>query len=149
MANVYKKGFCFWKKTVVEYNGNIDEYSGNAIVEQNDGSVCVTEKGLIHERSSCYLESNGTSSSKEQFPDGELVSKSKSIAIETSDGDRKVYDSSILAINSMEKSGDQVNIVKNGIFGKEVIDTIDANQISKIESENCNVCKATNPVYKD
>ena len=145
MTKVTKTGFGFWKQTVVEHNGRTDVYSGSAEVEKKGNSVCVTEKGLFSENSTCYLESSGNSNSGAVLPDGKLVGASKSIAIESTNGERKEYNSGFFSVNSMEKHGNQVQVVQNGIFGKKVIDTFDAKDVGKIESEDCNVCKSTNP----
>lgn len=150
MVTVTKKGFGFWKKTVVEHNGQTSEHSGNAEVEVNDNSTCITEKGVFTENSTCYLNSpegdnpNGTS-----LPDGQLVGKSKNIVVENAEGERREYKSGILSIKSMEKHGEKVEVYENGLFGKKLVDTFDASEVGKIESEDCNVCKSTNPFYKD
>lgn len=47
----------------------------------------------------------------------------------------------------MEKKGDNVQIIENGIFGKKVVATFHSGEIGKIESEDCNVCKSVNPIY--
>lgn len=149
MAKVTKKGFGFWKKTIVEHNGKIDVFKGNAQVKQKGNSVCITEKGLLSENTACYLEKPSNGNTGGALPNGQIVGKSKNIAVENIKGKRKEYKSHILSINSMEKRGDQIQIVQNGLFGKKVIATLNANDVSKIESEDCNVCKSVNPVYKD
>lgn len=146
MATVTKTGFGFWKKTVVEHAGKTDVYKGNAEVEYKDGSVCVTEKSIFASNSSCYIEEKDSERGS-NLPDGNLVGKSKSITVETHSSGAKRYESGIFAVNSMEKHGDKVQIVQNGIFGQKVIDTLDARDVGKIESEDCNVCKTVNPIY--
>ena len=147
MATISKTGFGWWKKTVVEHAGKTEVYKGNAKVEYKEGSVCVTESSLLSQNSTCYIEKKDSSQTS-SLPDGTLVGKSKSIKIAKNSGGSMVYDSGIFGVNSMEKSGDTVSIVRNGIFGKRVVDTFKADDIARIESEDCNVCKAVNPVYK-
>lgn len=149
MTTVKKTGFGFWKKTVVEHNGRTDTYGGNAEVAEKDGSVCVTERGLFTDNSTCYLTSSKDKNSGSSLPDGTLVGKSKNITVENTNGERTTYASGILSINSMEKNGDKVHVVQNGVFGKKIIDTIDAVNINAIDSEDCNVCKSINPYYKN
>ncbi len=146
MANIKKQGFGPWKKTIVEHNGQQDVYSGNAEVQDHGDTVCVTERGFFTEKSVCYLDDSSDKKSS-TLPDGQLVGKSKSIALQTH-GDTKQYESGILSVNSLEKNGDEIHVVQNGLFGKKVIDKLDANSIEVIESEDCNVCKGINPVYK-
>lgn len=150
MTTVTKQGFGFWKKTIVEHNGKVDVYKGNAEIEQHDGSICITERGIFSENSTCYLQPvEKAYANADLLPDGVLVGKSKSIVVETSNGDQKTFSSGVFAINSMEKRGDKVHVIENGLFGKKTIDVLDATSIQKIASADCNVCKATNPLYHD
>lgn len=87
MAKVSTTGFGFWKKTVVEHNGKTDVYSGNAKVDVSEGSTCVTETGVFTENSTCYLEKSEKTA--QSLPDGQLVGKSKNIAVERANGKDK------------------------------------------------------------
>ncbi|MDH3998539.1 MAG: hypothetical protein OET90_06830 [Desulfuromonadales bacterium] len=148
MATVTKKGIGPWRKTVVEHAGKTETFSGSAKVTEQNGAVCVTESGIFKSKEVCYLDKSAPSKGS-ALPDGQLVGKSKSISVELNNGEKRVYDSSITSINSMEKSGENVKVVKNGVFGSKVVDTIKANDIANIQSEDCNVCKSMNPIYKD
>lgn len=150
MAIVTTRGIGPWKKTIVEHAGKTEVFSGNAeVTKHSNGTVCVAEQGFFTSKSACYMDSEKKSPPSGSLPDGTLVGKSKSITIETRSGERKTFESSPLSINSMEKSGNEVKIVKNGIFGSSVVEVIKASDISKIESSDCHVCKSLNPVYQD
>lgn len=148
MARITKRGIGPWRKTIVEHAGSTDVYSGSATVSNKDGSLCVTEKGLFSENSTCYLDEPASNSS-DSLPNGSLVGKSKSIVVEKQDGSRSEFKSGIMSIQSMEKSGNKVHVKETGLFGTKVTAVLDANDIVKIESEDCNVCKSANPLYKN
>lgn len=143
MATIKKSGWGPWAKTTVEHGGKTDTFSGEAQISEEAGRICVSDKGFISDKEACYLEETETSSKRSSpIPDGEVVSRgSKQISIETEQG-KKSFDGGFFSTNSVSKSGDKVSVVKHGMFGDKVVEEYNANNISKIESENCNICKA-------
>lgn len=148
MANVYKTGFGPWKKTVVEHAGQRTIHSGGASVETKNGTVCVTDKGLFADNSTCYLNEEPDKGSG-GYADGKLVGSSKEIALKMSGGQVKNYRSGVFGVNSLEKSGDTISVVKRGIFGNSVVDHVSASEVQSIKSEDCKVCKGVNPLYEE
>lgn len=148
MANVYKTGFGPWKKTIVEHAGQQAVHSGSASVETKNGTVCVTDKGVFVDNSTCYLneESDGGSGG---YANGKLVGSSKEIALKMADGQVKSYQSGIFGVNSLEKSGNTISVVKRGLFGSSVVDQVSADEVQSIKSEDCKVCKGINPLYEE
>lgn len=142
---VTKRGLLFWKKTVVEHSGGTSEFSGNAEVIESNGSVCVKEAGLISSETSCFLKQDRASSG---LPDGTLVGRSKSIDVQQADGTSRTYQSGPLSLHSMEKHGEEIVVKKSGLFGDKVVDRVRASSVSNIVSEDCNVCKSLNPLYR-
>jgi hypothetical protein len=148
MAIVRTEGFLF-KKTVVEHDdGSISKFSGSAKVTQVGNSICVKEEGVFSSESVCFVSRDKDSSQKAGLPDGTLVGSSKSIDIRKADGSTEKFASSVFAVHGLEKNGDQVHVTENGLFGKRIVKTIPADQISSIASSDCNVCRDLNPLYK-
>ena len=144
---VRKEGFWLWKKTIVEHDGGTSVFSGNARVSENDGSLCVKEEGFINSESTCFLKESSDASPGSSLPNGKLVGRSKSIEVLTTTGESKSYQSGPLSLHSMEKRGDEVIIKKSGLFGDKIVERIPESKVSSIASEDCNVCKAFNPLY--
>ncbi len=149
MAKITKTGIGPWKKTIVEHAGNKDVFSGSAKITKEAGVTCVEEEGFFSSNTVCYVEDDEDTNKKGGLPDGTIVGSSTEISVEMKDGTKRRYESSIMGINSMVKEGNQLHIVKKGLFGNKVIDVVEASQVASIKSEDCNVCKGINPLYTD
>lgn len=146
---VRREGMLWWKKTVVEHGGGTTSFSGSAKVSESDGNVCIKEQGVFASETTCFLKQNSVAVGENtSLPDGKVVGRSKSIEVRTSDGEFRSYRSGPLSLHSMEKNGDEIVVKKSGLFGDKIVDKLSAAEVSSISSEDCNVCKAVNPLYK-
>lgn len=143
------KGFGPWKKTIVEHGETTTTFSGSVSIDKKDGATCVTEKGLFSNNSTCFIEEPAAGGvGATHLPDGELVGRSKSIEIRKGDGNVARYDSKPMAINRLEKTGDEVRVISKGLLGEKVVDRLSAQDVVAINSEDCSVCRKLNPLYK-
>lgn len=144
---VTTKGWWLFKQTIVEHGGGKTVFGSGAKITDTEGSLCVKEAGFFHPKSTCFLKGEDSDSQGSSLPDGKVVGRSKEIQIKTADGSCKTYKSSPFSLHSLVKQGDEVIVKKTGFFSEREVERIPASQVSTIISEDCNVCKALNPIY--
>ena len=146
MVEVTKKGLIF-KKTVVKHAGGTDTFSGAAKVTRTEAGVCVSDSsGLVSERTRCYLDPK-PSSGQSSLPDGKVVGRSKSVAVQTNDGRTVEHKGSPTRLVSVQKQGSDMVVRETGAGRAREVGRYKADQVASVSSEDCGVCKAVNPYY--
>jgi len=138
-VKVKKEGWWIFQETVVEHTGGTSRFSANAEVMDHGNAVCVTERGVFSDESTCFLK-DPPGMAGQSLPQGEVVGSSKSVTIAKRDGQAQRYDGSPLGPVSVTKQGGDLVVKK--------VARVRESDVSSVSSEDCDLCRAVNPLYK-
>ena len=156
MAIIRKTGFGPFGKTIVTANGQTRSFAKSADITESSHGLCVTEHRLLGNETTCFI---GDASSKNGGPqslaDGTvvpearrtIVGSSRAVEITRTDGGTRRYESQLLGVNRVEKKGQDIVVMQNGLFGDKEIGRHRASDVAAVKADDCNVCREINPLY--
>jgi len=135
-----------WRKTTVTHAGKTHVFSGDAEVKTSANGICVTEKGILSENTSCFLNqtpgSPGTS-----LPNGNITGRSKAVELAMADGSVQKFEGNPFGVVSVQKEGNTLSVVEHGVFSNKVIASVPVSNVAAVSSDHCAVCEAINPLF--
>lgn len=142
MITVKKTGFWIFGETLVKTgDGATHAFAKDAAVNVTERGVCVTEQGLLTSKQVCFIDTPKAQS------DGVIAGNAKSVAVTTSDGNTRNYESSGFAPVRVEQRGSNVVVVEQRASGARVVGTHAAKAVTSIQGNGCKVCEEINPLY--
>ena len=148
MATIRKTGFGPFGKTIVTANGQTRTFAKSADVTESSHGLCVTEHRLLGNETTCFI---GDASSKNGGPqslaDGTVVGSSRAVEITRTYGGTRRYESQLLGVNRVEKKGQDIVVMQNGLFGDKEIGRHRASDVAAVKADDCKVCREVNPLY--
>jgi hypothetical protein len=143
MAIITKTGFGPFGKTIVTANGQTRTFAKSAEVAESSHGLCVTEHRLFGNETTCFIGDKGPQS----LADGTVVGSSRAVEITRTDGGTRRYESQLLGVNRVEKQGNDIVVMQNGLFGDKEIGRHRASDVAAVKADDCNVCREINPLY--
>ena len=144
MAIITKTGFGPFGRTIVEANGQTRSFAKSAEINESTHGLCVTEQRFLGNETTCFV---GDRSGVGGPGDRTLVDSSRSVEITRTDGATRRYESQILGVNRVERSGQDIVVVQRGLFGEKEIGRHKASEVATVKSDECNICREVNPLY--
>lgn len=142
MITVKKTGFWIFGETQIRTgDGKTHSFARDAAVKVTDRGVCVTEQRLLGSQQTCFIDT------PKGQTDGVIAPNAKSVAVTTSDGKTRTYQSSGVAPTRVEQRGDRVLVVEQGIGGARLVASHAASNVARVAGSNCAVCDSLNPLY--
>ena len=143
MATIRKTGFGPFGKTIVTANGQTRSFAKSADITESSHGLCVTEHRLLGNETTCFIGDKGP----QNLADGTVVGSSRAVEITRTDGGTRRYESQLLGVNRVEKKGNDIVVMQNGLFGDKEIGRHRASDVAAVKADDCNVCREINPLY--